>query len=228
MDMFWFVSKLPGVANVKNFYPKHWQDMDLVFWICPNISSKGWRYDPKTSGLTASFVPGLSVRSNLRLIEALNIATRLSEIPQAVNRITALYATADSLLLMPIPGNVPSTIPTELSVNGLSVVPTHSVVTHEYLQRWGEFYHSMPWSSVPRKFVELETERLKGIPWGVVPKSVMQDWITRVFAGYAKDGVWLREFFKNPVIIGVESPGVVVMQNSALKKEDWVPVIQLS
>jgi len=42
------------------------------------------------------------------------------------------------------------------------------------------------------------------------------------------DGVLLRAFFlQNPVLLGVETPEVTILQNSMLPREEWLPVVQL-
>lgn len=76
----------------------------------------------------------------------------------------------------------------------------------------------------------MEEERLLELLPTTVPKNLAADFVRRVFAGFALDGILIRkgEFgTKNPVILGVESPGVGVLQNAALPKGQWLPVIQL-
>ena len=53
--------------------------------------------------------------------------------------------------------------------------------------------------------------------------------IERIFTGFALDGKLISAgyFGNNPIILGIESPGVIILQNSALTRKQWLPVIQL-
>ena len=219
------VRNLPGVVDTGNLrvdYLK--QRIDLVFWLCPNMTSAGWRFNSETNTLRAEFQPGLRDSSVGLINRVLTLKEQLEQLGCKINSVTVMFATADAILLLETPVEFPDA-PSELSV--VDVISTGYLVDRKYLQEWGKWRRTKPWKLVPGRFLNLEKERLKTIPWNSVPAWLMDNWIERIFAGYAQDGVWVKRNFTNPIIVGVESRGVAVLQNAALSKKDWIPVIQI-
>jgi len=83
---------------------------------------------------------------------------------------------------------------------------------------------------MPQRFVEQGEKRLNDLLPDGCPSNVSKDFVRRAMAGFALDGILIKSgcFGGNPVLLGVESPEVAVLQNAALSRENRIPVIQLA
>ena len=113
--------------------------------------------------------------------------------------------------------------------DGIKVVSNLEAVKNR-MSDFNDIYNSQPWKKESiQRFVSLEEKRMAQFLDKKMQNNIKKDFIRRVFAGFALDGIFMRErvFGSNPVILGVESPGVPILQNSTLGRGDWVPVVSL-
>lgn len=222
MDHFAVFRRFRSVERVSNLYPSSTVDepLNFLFFICPK--TKGFRLNPNATGLTTRYVVGNppSTKDRLRRVGA--FLEEVTQVGLGVS-VKAIFAAADSLILFPIA--VPPPPCPQLDVEVLS----NYEVVREYLPAFWDLYRHQPWQKVPERLQEMERERLRTFFWKSFPENIFRDFVRRVFAGFALDGLVIRagHFGQNPVLLGVESPGVPVLQNAALPREKWLPVIQL-
>lgn len=223
-DLFGTLRELPSVARISNLAPDHPLPLEAVFFICPPMTGQGFRVNEVRTGLRAAYAEGTSASTIARVARVQAFAAEARTAGLHVS-ITAILAAADSMLLFPVPIEAPP-VPDE--IDGITVVSNLGPVQAN-LGRFGTFYRERPWSRVPQRWVTGEEQRLRAMLPAGVPDHLADDLIRRIFAGFALDGLLLREerFGPNPVILGVESPGVPVLQNAALQKGSWLPVVQL-
>lgn len=230
MDVFRVISKLEEVERVRNLYPKGAErPLDLIFFTCPQMRGSRRRNRIRVNelgtGLTTRYEEGISENSLARLEKAKRFAQILGEAKVKVGCIINVVGTADALILFSPPVNPPP-IP---RFEGVRTISNYEIVLRHFAL-WAEFYRQQPWLNAPRWARKMERERLRGLLPTTVPENLAEDFVRRVFAGFALDGILIHkgEFgTKNPVILGVESLGVAVLQSAALPKEQWLPVIQL-
>ncbi len=224
MDLFGVLNSFESVKRVSNLR-KLEGTINFLFFICPRIRSKGMTLNQFHTGLTAQYIEGASISTTDRLRRVQRFSEEATKAGISFE-VTAIFASADSLILFPLPVEPP-----KLPVldDYIRVIPNLEVVRAR-LGQFGEIYAQEPWNSVPQKFLEPEVSRLgQSLPDGT-PENLRKDFIKRVFSGFALDGLVVREgiFGDNPVLLGVESPGVTMLQNSALKKVDWLPIVDLA
>jgi len=225
MDMFSRLRELSSVLKVSNLYQQVADEViTFVFFICPKMKGQGFRINSNKTGFDAEYVPAVLANSAILAIER---ATRfLSEFETLglpfMSR--ALYASADALILPSVPTTPPAT-PVSLDVE----IVSNDQAVIEHLTDFGRLYREKPWRNTPQKISDLERQRLISILPSNTPTNVACDFVERTWSGFALDGVLIRSecFGPNPVLLGVESPGVSVLQNAALPRDQWLPVIQL-
>lgn len=201
--------------------------VNFVFYFCPRMKSRGFWLNQDGTGLETKYVPGISGFSAQRIARVAAFRQEMAHANADPPLITAIFASADSAVLFPQEVAAPQT-PTCEEV-GFPVIENLTAF-REHRSLWESFYRARPWlENTPPHVQDAEKRRLRGL-LGLVPPSVATNFIERVFAGFAFDGVLLRRGLlgvKNPVILGIESPGVPVLQNAALRQDDRVPLIQL-
>lgn len=197
----------------------------FIFFICPKMKGSGFRLNRTNTGLDAEYVSAVLSNSASQTIER---ATRfLAEFETLDHAFVAraIYASADALILL----SVPTTPPTPPVSPDVEIVPNDQVVI-EHLTDFGRLYREKPWRNTPQKISDPERQRLISILPSSTPANIACDFVERTWSGFALDGVLIRRecFGLNPVLLGVESPGVSVLQNAALPRDRWLPVIQLA
>ena len=216
MDSVERISNLHEMEGVINF----------LFFMCPKMTARGMIINKPKTGLTAKYVEGVNTSTIKRMKK---VRSFLGEIKNEKNirfEVTAIYAAADSVILFPIPVEVPQ--PPEMT-DGIKVVSNLEAVKNR-MSDFNDIYNSQPWKKESiQRFVSLEEKRMAQFLDKKMQNNIKKDFIRRVFAGFALDGIFMRErvFGSNPVILGVESPGVPILQNSTLGRGDWVPVVSL-
>lgn len=231
MDLFALIRRLREVSKVSNLYPQHGErPLDLIFFTCPKMKGGRWRnrirVNPQGTGFTTTYKEGVTEESLSRVHQAVNFARILTGVGIKVGALTNVFASTDSLILFPIPVSPPPTIP---QFDGVRTISNYEVVLG-HLTLWGELYREQPWQKVPRWARKMEEERFRKLLPVTAPENLVEDFIRRVFAGFSLDGILIRQGkfgTENPVILGVESPGVAVLQNAALLNKEWLPIIQL-
>ena len=138
------IRTLKGVANTRNLTQEHLQlPLDLIFWICPNIRKNGWRFNKETNSLVTRFDPGLSDRGKVALEKSLSLRGELQNQGVEISTTTALFATADAILLVENPLEVPQP-PRELANSG-AVISTIELIDYRYLLEWSNWRRTKPW-----------------------------------------------------------------------------------
>jgi len=235
-DLFGALQGFQTVARVSNLASPFKQPLNAVFYICPKMSGRGLRINRAGTGFDARYVDDLSQSAAERLQRVARFAAEAGQAGLQL-RLTAIFAAADAHMLFPLA--VPPPAPPRLDLPVRSNLNAFLANT----RRFAQLYQSAPWRSIPARFRQTEVERLTSLlPSGSQcqvkddfaakvrpPVTVAEDLITRIFAGFALDGLTLREglYGPAPIILGVESPGVAMLQNAALPRELWLPVIQL-
>lgn len=245
-DLFAVLRACQSVARVSNLYDErlarlhNWDEirlpLNLMLFLCPKMSGKGLRVNRSGTGLRVSYMQGPSKSTEARIEKADKF---LEEVVKQDIKVTVqgVFAAADALILFPIPQCPPDSCDAEeqmLIRLGLSRSVRIAFFSNLELVEcnrdlFAQFYEEEPWRAVPRSIQVQEEERLRAMLPQNIPDYVGADFVRRTFAGFALDGVLLRQgaFGHNPVILGVESPGVAILQNAALRRVDWLPVIQL-
>lgn len=199
----------------------------FVFYFCPRMKSSGFWIKQDGTGLETKYVPGISGFSAQRIARVVAFRKEMERSNADLPSITAIFASADSAMLFPQEVASPEK-PAREEV-GFPVIENLKAF-REHRPVWETLRRTKPWlKNTPPHVQDAENRRLRGL-LGPIPFPVADDFITRVFAGFAFDGVLLRREIlglNNPVILGVESPGVPVLQNAALDPDERIPVIQL-
>ena len=234
-DVFATLRKLSSVERVSNFYNIP-QPLNLNFFLCPRMTNKGLLLNGARTGLRAAYKDG-PAKSTEERVDKLEKFLQEASAQGICTRIQGIFAAADANLLFPIPPFPPPPPDAECALLTRLGLRTKTAITlainteaferHQAL--FAQFYEEQPWLRVPARFWSGEEERLvKMLPKGV-PQYIKVDFLRRTFAGFALDGVLLRKgyFGRDPVLLGLESPGVPALQNAALPREEWLPVIQL-
>lgn len=232
MDIFQLLREMPSVQKVSNLYPER-MDFDrmltFLFFACPRVNGSGFRINPQKTGLTASYTATASGSMIDRVGQA-NAFIDEFRVLSAKHRIRyqcrCIFAAADALVLFPIPKAPPPT--PEWGEANIELISNYEPMRN-HIELLAEFRQNKPWQSLPGSVITEERQRLLSfLPHGL-PDNIRQDYVERIFAGFCLDGHLIRKelFGENPIILGVEPPGVTMIQNSALAKQDWVPVIAL-
>lgn len=215
------LNRIKGVAKVTGM-PVTLDDAILVYFLCPCLSSKGIMVKEDGMGYTAKFVDHLSISAKQRITKVKAFKAAAADVGWKCHTI-ALWCSADAPVLYSH-GHFPKIPPIHdaFAYNHLSVLA--------HADEFQMLYQWQPWKQCPSWVVQQEERRLLSL---LPPssKDLRQDFVRRVFAGFALDGRLLRKnafgIGHNPIIIGVESPGVGVLQNAALEPSNKIPVIQL-
>ncbi len=225
---------LRGLTSVEKVYGLNYSEdtvLNFLFFICPKLQGEGIVRNRRSTGFTATYGAGLSKSALLRINQ---VRKFMSEAEQTEIKFTttAIFAAADAITLFSPPANIPS----KPYISDTRILSNLAPVRKE-MRQWRDFYESLEipdnimdeWHMYDYKFYELH--RLKGLlPEGENYQDRSQnDFVKRAFANFALDGVLMRQgvFGENPVILGVESPGVALIQNAALKDKECVPIVQL-
>jgi hypothetical protein len=222
MDVFQIIRGLSCVKKVCHLFAQHPQPFTCLFFLCPALNSKGIRVNEFETGVTARYKETLSESTQRRLELVRRFQEELASTGISFE-LKAICATADSLFLFSPPAGPPPVPSVEFPM-----VSNHQAA-YERLNVWHELYCRKPWEGLPQRFVKQGEARLRGLLPDRCPKFVCNDFVRRTFAGFALDGIMIRDgcFGPRPVILGVESPEVAVLQNAALPQEERLPVIQL-
>ena len=224
MDIFAEIREMQGVKKVSYLYEHVGQGViTFIFFLCPKMKGNGLKLNRNRTGLTVKYGEGWTgateerfvlVQDFLRQFKALNLDFQ----------VRAIMAAGDAHILFPEPVDPP-----KFSENsfGFEVVSNLPAVLQNMDFFW-QMYRERPWLNGKKWAAIFESKRLFEMLSGF-PEGLVNDFIERVFAGFALDGVLIRrgEFGNNPVLLGVESAGVAALQNVALKRENWLPIIQL-
>lgn len=241
-DLFATLRAFSSVERVSNLYGAS-NPLHLHFFLCPKIKNKGLCLRKVGMG-SGKVVTGLRVAYDVG--PAKSTEERLARVERFLQealaggvgvRVQAIFAVADAMLLFSLPVPLPPPPEAESAllarmglrtkVGATLTVNTEAVEQHRAL--FTQFYEEQPWRSVPERVRREEEDRLvQMLPEGT-PDYIREDFVRRTFAGFALDGMLLRSgaFGRDPVILGVESSGVPILQNAALPREQWLPVIQL-
>lgn len=224
MDLFYVLRNFETVERVSNLYPSITEkSLNFLFFLCPKIKGSGLRLNRNKTGFIVDYSAGLSNKSQDATERVKRFLAELTDI-QVSYSAKAIFASADSIILFPIPVEPPA-IP---DITDFDVISNLGLML-KHLPDFGRLYRDKPWNSVPKKVREQERERLSNLLPSNTPNHLKQDFVERTWAGFALDGILTRQgyFGDNPVLLGVESPGVAVLQNSALPKDQWIPIVQL-
>lgn len=226
MDLFQVIREFNSVKQVSNLYPEvENKPLNFLFFICPATKPSGYKINRNKTGLTVEYVNGYNKSTDERLTRV-NMFIEEAKKAKISFNVSAIFASADAIMLFPIPVTPPFLPDLDF---GIKIVSNYEIVWSNFA-RYAKLFYSKPWENVPDKFVRMEYDRIKTFfSERKIPQYIVQDFIERVFAGFALDGVLIRGgyFGDNPVILGIESPGVVVLQNAALPRKQWLPIIQL-
>ena len=225
MDLFAQLKGLGSAKKVSNVRPEVGdKPLNFVFFLCTKIS--GYRLNKARTGLTTTFQDGVrdSTFERIALVKNFLAEFQRLEIPCTIQ---GIMASKEAIALFPIPLCEPD-IPNK--IDGVPVMSDYSLLLGD-LSRFGALYESKPWrdDNIPQGFIEQEKQVLSEILDKTMPKNIIEDFIERVFAEYALEGLWLQEgkFGNNPIALGVETQATLVLQNAALPKTSWIPSIQL-
>ena len=226
MDIFPLLKGMPSVMKVSNLYDCVANEtITFLFFICPKMKGNGFRLNGNKTGLEVEYVgkkfPNSAIQAIGRAMIFLTEFQRLN-LPFTAR---AIYASADALMLPSVPTSPPE-VPTHPDIE---VVPNDLVVASN-ICTFGQLYRAKPWSSAPQRVCSFERDRLSSILSSHIPANVAADFVERTWSGFALDGLLIRQglFGFNPVLLGVESPGISILQNAALPRDQWLPVLQLA
>lgn len=226
MDIFESIRSLDSVERISNLSPHHPQPLNFLFFLCPSLSGKGYYVNKLGTGITARYVNKVS-KSAIERVSRVNafVAELRQKIPIPFV-VKAVFSSADALMLCVPPVPVPQATASEEI--GFPVIANDGPVLR-HLCLHSELYNRQCWQSVPDKIWKAEYDRLMSFLPVNTPDNIRTDFAHRVFAGFGLDGLLMRDgcFGENPIILGVESPGVTKLQNAALLREEWLPVVQL-
>lgn len=207
--------------------------LDVIFFVCPRRSQEFQVNDLET-GFTTEYTKGISESSEHHLQKLPEMVGRLKG-RVAIRSLTGIFSGADALILPPV-ALPPPQPPVEIAgikelrkEIAIKIVSNYEAVWF-YFPRWAHLYYTRPWEQAPEWAREMEEKRLRRL-LVEVPERLANDFVWRVFAGFSLDGVLIREGefgTPNPVLLGIESPGVALLQNAAVGKNEKVPIIQVS
>lgn len=226
MDVFETLRSFQCVTRVSNLRDTG-ETLDFVFYLCPSTKAR-MQVNQLRTGLTTQYRAHLSSSLEKRIERVREFACEASMRGVSFT-LTAIFANADAYILFPIPVKVPPVPVTDFGLPNFRMMGNASaVMTH--LEEFSTLYSKKPWESISGRLWLPEVERLRVFVPSGAPENVRDDYVQRIFAGFALDGVLIRNGAfgtPNPVILGVESEGVAVLQNAALEKKDRIPLVQL-
>ncbi|MBI2514883.1 hypothetical protein HYV91_01690 [Candidatus Wolfebacteria bacterium] len=225
VDLFEALRRFETVEKVSYLYPNVVGQgaIDFFFFVCP--ARKPFRLNAYGTGFTTAYREGVTPSS---LERVKRVSAFLSEFEKKVTfpfSCRCIFASADALILFPIPIDPPS-LPSEVA--GFPVVSNYDLVAKNS-QVWARLMRDKPWEKVPERISNQERERFSSLFWSRPPANLIREFIDRSFAGFALDGILARQgcFGSNPVLLGVEGEGVAILQNAGLSKPEWLPVALL-
>jgi len=197
------------------------ENSTFVYFLCPCLSNKGIMVDKDRGCLTVHFVPRLSGFTKARIEKVQAFLFEANKLGWSCAT-TAIWGSADSIILYPESPTPPPSLPP-----GLVARPNHEPVSLDMESFWLA-YESQPWQAAPAWVLKQEEKRLLGLLPKEAPPELRREFVRRVFAGFILDGLLLSrgEFGQDPVILGVESTGVPVIQN--IGGGNSIPIIQLT
>lgn len=209
--------------------------IDLIFWMCPKRQT-GYLVNDAMTGLTTTFTNHQLSDATTRQIESLVVILGEIRTKLVVRSITAIFASADALIIPAIPLREP------IAPEVHNLLPREVRIQSNYdsvllnLMDWATFYRVRPWERYVSPSIlsrqRQHHEKLLGDDIVTSLGYLVSDFVRRCFAGYALDGALIRkgEFgrLENPVILGIESSGLANLQNAGLSPEDQIPLINIS
>lgn len=224
MDLFAVLREFETVERVSHLFPETWSEpLDFFFFLCPKIKPAGFRPNRNKTAFRVDFVPGVANSTLTRVERVLRFLEEFEQL-DVEYQLRAVLATADVIILPLVPMEAPPLI----GLDGIEVVSNFPFVQSR-LGMYFELYRDQPWMSLPERIRREERKRLEKLLPSRTPAGLVDEFVERAWAGFALDGRLARQgcFGKNPVLLGVESPGVAILQNAALQRDQWLPVIQL-
>ena len=224
-DFFGALKQFETAKKVSNFYQEvaEREPVNFLFFTCP--ARKPFKINRYKTGFTTTYLEGITPAS-LQGIE--RVKCFLREFQEKVKEInfscTCIFANADGLILFPIPLKPPQ-IP---EIQGYQVLGNYELVLNN-LHTWVDLFKERPWEKIPQRILEMEKIRFSSLFLFHPPANLLEEFIRRSWAGFALDGILARDdhFGRNPVLLGVEGEGVAMLQNAALSRDQWLPVILL-
>ena len=221
---------MKSVEKVSNFYPKTGECcLNFFFFVCPKSKGNGYSVNRNKTGFTTRYVEGQR-ESTLEKIERVKkFLKEFSGEPENAEisfTCTCVLADAEALTLFPIPID-PPIVPSK--IKEIPVMSNYKLVRDNLLKFW-ELYQTKPWERISDKTRAEEYAYIQNlIEYTHAPENLIRDFAERVWAEYALDGILAKEgkFGKNPILLGVEGEGTVMLQNAALPKKEWLPTILL-
>jgi hypothetical protein len=223
-DVFAELKSFKSVREVHRLYPYHAEKrLDCFFFICPKMKGAGLRVNRNTTGFTARYSSEPAPTTNERFNRVKAFIDEATTVSIEIS-VTAVFASADALILYPIPFEPPPAP----QLNELEVVSNHELVNDALGDFW-RIYDEQPWKKISPKITNAETERIRTLLPASAPDNLKRDYIERVWSGFALDGILAHRgaFGANPVLLAVEGRDVAILQNAALPKEDRLPVVEL-
>lgn len=223
MDLYKEIKKINCVKKVKNFWSICEGKIDFVFFLCPCSNGSGLKLNRLKTGIETKYVDRLS-KSGIERIERVSKFIKEFEKLGIPFLVKGIFASADSFTLFSSFVREPN-LPI---VEGMELITNYDVVIKS-LDRFIQHKEKKTWKFAPEKFIKQETERINSILSSKIPDNIKEDFTERVLSGFVLDGELIKEkeFGENPVLLGVESSGVAIIQNSALLKKDWIPVVEI-
>jgi hypothetical protein len=195
--------------------------INFLFFICPRMKTPGIVMEH--GALACAYVPGLTGFAETRVLKARAFIDRARSVGIDCD-LTAIYADADAFVLFQPAVKRPSDTPI---IGGIKMVTNFELYRPEMDRYFMMLYKDAPWQNLPVWITE--GQRLKGLLPGDAPRELKEDFVRRALAGFALDGLVIRKgmFFGNPILLGVESPGVAILQNAALEPGEKIPIVEL-
>ncbi|MDO8482806.1 MAG: hypothetical protein Q7S86_03240 [bacterium] len=224
MDLTQTISGFSSVDTVDDIkYPEK-TVLNFLFFLCPRLTGDGIIINRRDTGFTATYRSGLS-KSALERIGLVRKFAKESMQAGIKFTTTAIFAAADAITLFVPPPQTPQT-PCVPDIK----IRSNLMPVRKAMGRWRELYTKRPWEQardVDYHMYPYEKARLMQL----LPQAHwarLDDFVNRTLANFALDGVLMGEgvWGENPIILGVESPGVAVLQNTVVKEKKRIPVIQ--
>lgn len=228
LDLFKETRSLEMVKKVSNLDPNLTEKgkINFIFFTCPKMNGQGLKLNAAKTGYTVKYLEGFSRGSEeniARVHQFINYFRRLN----VEFEVKCIFASADAMVLFPLMVDPSEPAPQLKEIEVIANLETVKTNLKEFVR----LYHEKPWQFLPARFWQGEVLRLKEM-LPPSPENLKEDFAQRTLAGFALDGILIKQgaFGANPVILGVESPGVAVLQNAALSsldRKEWLPVIQI-
>ena len=232
MDLLEILREMQSVERVTNFPEdlKGCNKLRGMFFICPKLKGKGYRMNQRGTGLTVRYdQEGRQKRSafeRIKKVKAFLNEFKSFSLPFEWET-RAVIASAEAKLLFP-ESVAPPFIP--LEIDGFLTISTYELLECAEMKRFYTIYKEKPWLVLPKDIIEQESFYTANVlSHAKAPGKLIVDFVNRVFSEYALEGVWFSKgkFGKNPIILGVETPGVPTLINAALPRKKRIPIIQL-